>query len=448
MAVFLAYMAGLAANLVVSILAARLLGAEKVGLLVVAMVGPNILALLGTLGLPAAISHFLRRRPIPPRRIVGWSLAISLASGLVLMLLYLIALPHLRGVLGVDLPLRLAALASAIIPLEILIQANMAVCQGYQKFNRRSAVLLAYRWVYAALAVVLVLSWTREPETVVTASVIAYALANLAGLAIVAGLIRSDQATTGGLGDESAPRPVRMLLGYGWRAHVSTVLVLLVLRADLFLVSRLLEDEAAAGVGYYSRGVQVAEVILYFLLAVENVLFPRMSSLPKEEIPQAAAALCRRGLLAGLLLVIVSELASRWLILIPFGQEFAPSIAPLRILLPGVLAIGFARMLFAVFNAQHRPWIPAAIAGGALVVVTALDLWLIPYWGIRGAALASLIAYTLAAAASLVLFAATSRCRPGTFLVPKRSDLAALLAMLPRRGRPESSTADEEPPRC
>jgi len=429
-AVFLAYMAGLAANLAVSILAARLLGPQKVGLIVLAMVGPNVLALLGTLGLPAAVSHFLRRRPIPPRRIVGWSLVVSLASGLVLMLLYLVALPHLRGALGVNLPLRLAALASAVIPLEILIQANMAVCQGYQKFNRRSAVLLSYRWLYALLAVALVMLWTREPETIVLASVIAYALANLAGLGIVRQLLRSDSPQPAPLGNQLAPGPVRMLLGYGWRVHVSTVLMLLVLRADLFLVSRLLGDEAA--VGFYSRGVQVAEVILYFLLAVESVLFPRMSSLPDDQVAKAAATLCRRGLLAGLVLVVLFELASRWLIVIPFGQEFAPAIGPLRILLPGVLAIGFARMLFAVFNARRRPWIPAAIAAGTLLVVTALDLWLIPRYGIRGAAAASLVAYTLAAAASLALFAVTNRYCPWTFLAPKRSDLAALWSMVPR----------------
>ncbi|NIA22188.1 MAG: oligosaccharide flippase family protein, partial [Anaerolineaceae bacterium] len=434
MATFLAYMAGLAANLVVSILAARLLGDRKVGLLVLAMVGPNILALLGTLGLPAAVSHFLQRRTIPPRQIVGWSLAVSLASGLVLMLLYLVALPHLRGAVGVDLPLRLAALASAVIPLEILIRVNMAVCQGYQKFNRRSAVLLSYRWLYALLAAALVMLWTREPETIVLASVIAYALANFAGLAVVAKLLGGDSSQRAELsesGDQPAPGPLRTLLGYGWRVHVSTVLTLLVLRADLFLVSRLLGDEAA--VGHYSRGVQVAEVVLYFLLAVENVLFPHLSSLAKEEIPEAAATLCRRGLVAGLAMVVLFELASRWLILVPFGQEFAPAIVPLRILLPGVLAIGFARMLFAVFNAQRRPWIPAGIAGGTLLVITALDLWLIPLWGLRGAALASLVGYVLAAAAAVALFAATNRCCPSKFLIPRRSDLEALCSLLPGR---------------
>ena len=144
-------------------------------------------------------------------------------------------------------------------------------------------------------------------------------------------------------------------------------------------------------------------------------------------------------------MVVVFELASRWLILIPFGQEFAPAIAPLRILLPGVLAIGFARMLFAVFNAQRRPWIPAAIAGGTLVVITALDLWLIPRYGLRGAALASLAGYVLAAAAALALFAATSRCCPREFLVPRGDDLKALWSMLPRCARGDTSTADEEP---
>ncbi|MBN2581488.1 MAG: oligosaccharide flippase family protein [Planctomycetes bacterium] len=419
---FAAYMAGLAANLVVSILVARLLGPEKAGRIVMAMVGPNVLALFGTLGLPAAVSHFLSRRPDDARRIVAAALAVALGCGLVLAGAYLAALPLVVGAIGIEL--RLAALAAAVIPLEILIQTTMAVCQGRQAFNRRMAILLAYRWLYAAGAAVLVAAWSREPETIVAASVAAYLLADAVALGIVIRLVAAGsnekQQEQGGI--------VRALVAYGWRAHVSAVLLLLVLRADVYLVRYLTGDTAQ--VGFYSRGVQVAEVVLYFLLAVENVLFPRMSSLPPSEIPGAAASLCRRGLLAGLLLVAAFEVVSRWLIVVPFGQEFAPSIAPLRILLPGVLAIGFARMLFAVFYAQERPWAPAVIAAATLATVTALDLVMIPRWGINGAAAASLIGYGLAAAATLGWFARRNKCCPCEFLIPRRDALAALRQVL------------------
>ncbi|NIA21944.1 MAG: hypothetical protein GWP05_08290, partial [Anaerolineaceae bacterium] len=44
------------------------------------------------------------------------------------------------------------------------------------------------------------------------------------------------------------------------------------------------------------------------------------------------------------------------------------------------------------------------------------------------------------------LFAATNRCCPSKFLIPRRSDLEALCSLLPGRGQADTSIVDEEPP--
>ncbi len=404
-AVFLAYGAGLAANLVVSILVARTLGPEGAGVIALVLLGPNILALVGNLGLPNAISHFLRRRPFGARRVVGWASMLNLFAGLALMVGYLLAAPWLRtglfhgmaegGAAG-PVPLGLVALAAAVIPLEIGIQNLMAVYQGLQRFGRRSAVMLSFRWLYAALAVGAVLLWRRDPVAVVAAGVAAYAVTYLAGYFAAGRSLRSEPR------ERPALRDAARLLGYGWRVHVSTLLVFLVLRVDLYLVQKLTGDPGE--VGLYSRAAQVAEVILYLTMAMEHVLFPRMSGLPREAVPREAARLCRRGMLVAAGAVALFEAGSRWLILVPFGPEFQGSVEPLRILLPAVLALGLARMLFAVFNALERPWIPALVAAGGLALTTGLDLWWIPSLGLRGAALASLAGYAAMAVAALLWF--------------------------------------------
>ena len=427
---FLAYLAGLAANLVVSILVARTMGPAGAGVIALALAGANILALLGNLGLPNAISHFLRKEPISARGTVGAALPIALSAGALLMVLYMRLCPQLQGWLraaaaspaagtGVAaLTPSLMMLAAWIVPLEIILQCAMAGFQGRQEFGLRVSVLLAYRWLYAVLAVVLVLAVGATPKTIIAAGIAAYVLTCAAGTGV---LFRR-------LGP--APEPSyrwpdsRRLLGFAVRTHVSAVLVFVILRLDLFFVRALLGDDAQ--VGLYSRAVQVAEVVLYFMLALETVVYPRMSGLAAPEVPRAAAVMCRRGLLAGAALVVVFELASRWLILIPFGREFAGSIAPLRILLPGVLAIGLARALFSVFNALERPLVPAVIAAAGLALIVALDLVWIPRYGIEGAALASLVAYGLMAAAALVWFTRSRGGRLVDFLLPRREDLTSL----------------------
>ena len=59
---FAGYLAGLAANLVVSILVARILGPEGAGVIVLVLTGPNILALVGNLGLARSISRQSRAK--------------------------------------------------------------------------------------------------------------------------------------------------------------------------------------------------------------------------------------------------------------------------------------------------------------------------------------------------------------------------------------------------
>jgi O-antigen/teichoic acid export membrane protein len=415
---FAAYLAGLAANLVVSILVARTMGPEGAGVIALALVGPNILALLGNLGLPNAISHFIRKDPLGQRRTIDAALPVAVSAGLLLLGVSALA-THL---LGDRLDASTAAammLAGFIIPLEILLQCLMAAFQGREEFTRRNAVLLAYRWLYVAMAMTLVLAVRATPGAVIAAGITAYALTCIIGCGVLYRRLPPAPAKRAPLGPD-----VRRLLGYAWRTHVSAVLVFVILRADLFFVKALLGESAE--VGLYSRAVQVAEVVLYFMLAVESVLYPKISGHAPREAPAAAATLCRRALLAGALLVVLFELASRWLILVPFGDAFAGSIAPLRILLPGALAIGLARTLFSVFYALGRPWIPAAISVAALACVIALDLLWIPRHGIQGAALASLVTYVLMAVAALVLFCSTTGQSPLTFLIPRRSDLTAV----------------------
>ncbi len=485
---FAGYIAGLAANLVVSILVARILGPAGAGVIVLVLTGPNILALVGNLGLARSISHFLRRRPFAAERVVGFSAGINVLVGIVLAGGYLAMLGWLGPHIGLN-PERdwpVALVAAMIIPFEIALQDWMAACQGYQRFGQRAAILLTFRWVYAALAAGALLLLNPTPMGVVLAGLTAYFVTVIVGGIMVRGLLRSEppaarevlsrrgwylailiglaaggavwlgchrelsaiqtaamvgmgyyliiqaKAARGGGGwrDVAAIADARLLVGYGWRVHISAVILFLILRGDIYLVGALLGDSAQ--VGLYSRAGAVAEVAFYFLLAVENVLFPVLSGLPPQEIPAAAAALCRRGLLAGAALVFVFEAASHWLILIPFGPQFAGSIAPLRILLPGVLAIGFVQMLNSVFNALERPWPPALVGAAGLVTMIALDFLWIPTWGITGAALASLVAYGLTAAALAAWFSISTRRGMTEFFLPTAADAKALASLLRR----------------
>ncbi len=447
-ATFAAYLAGLLANLAVSIVVARVLGRQGAGIIVLALVVPNVIAVLANLGLPRALAQLIRTGELPAGRATLLALVSAEFVALLAAAGYLLLWPQLSPLLGAGAALdQLAPLAAAILVLEVALQVLMAACQGFEHFGRRSAILLSFRWLYAALAIAALLwagslfDFEPSPAVVLAASVAAYALATIIGIVLVWQLVSRAQPVAAG---PSAWQSLKRMVGFGWRAHIMAVLMLLVLRADVFLLGLLTGDEAQ--VGLYSRAAQVAEVILYLMLAMESVIYVRVGALGRKEGPLAAADMSRVGLLAGAGLVIVFALASWWLIVVPFGMEFAASVVPLRILLPGVLAIGFGHMIMAIFQAIERPWPPAVVTAGGLALVTALDFLLIPAWGIVGAAWASLVAYTVMAVWAAVWLSRSQGIGLRRLMLPRAADFRLLCQLVPLWRRPSAEAEGEWPP--
>ena len=88
-----------------------------------------------------------------------------------------------------------------------------------------------------------------------------------------------------------------------------------------------------------------------------------------------------------------------------FGGSFGDSGPVLLILLPGFLAYAVCKILSSDLLARGHPLPFSAVSALAFTAMLFFDIWLIPRFGIRGAALASVIAYFLAALAMI-----TSTC--------------------------------------
>jgi len=82
-----------------------------------------------------------------------------------------------------------------------------------------------------------------------------------------------------------------------------------------------------------------------------------------------------------------------------YGSEFQPSVAPLLIMLPGMIAISAYAIVEPFFQSRRRPWIPVQITAGGLAANLLLCFVLIPRHGILGAA----VSYTLSYGTQLCL---------------------------------------------
>lgn len=228
--------------------------------------------------------------------------------------------------------------------------------------------------------------------------------------------------------ERSSDRPLRALLvRYGIKGHLGTVLQGLNYRLDVFLVAALL---SSADVGLYTVAMSAGEA----LLIVPNVLgfvITHRSALPDERTTTAVTEAATR-LTASVLLVaaVAFVLVGKQVITGLFGDDFTPSYDALVYLLPGIWSLAIWMNLTNDLVGRGHPWVRSQTAAAAVVVTIVLDIVLIPQMGINGAALASSCAYATAMIFALERYARITH-RPGVALLfPRTGDVALLRSAL------------------
>jgi O-antigen/teichoic acid export membrane protein len=117
-------------------------------------------------------------------------------------------------------------------------------------------------------------------------------------------------------------------------------------------------------------------------------------------------------------------LAGGWVIRLLFGEAFVPAYGPMRLLLPGAWALGLWRMIMVDLSVRGFPLYKTYTAAVAVGMTVALDLLLIPLWGVPGAAVASSLAYGAALGLGLRLYSRVTTFSPRELLLPRRTDFA------------------------
>lgn len=181
------------------------------------------------------------------------------------------------------------------------------------------------------------------------------------------------------------------LIKYAFRSYLSCLAVALVLKIDIFMLKRYVSDEQ---LGLYSLAVNLAELFYMVSSSIVLVVFPKFSSIADF----GEKAVYMKRLLKGMFFISVPVLLA-FAFIAPifikffYGVDYAYSSYSLRILLPGIFFWTYYNY-FSVFFASenkfiHTIWIP--IVATALNVF--LNYFLIPRFGINGAAVASTITY-------------------------------------------------------
>jgi O-antigen/teichoic acid export membrane protein len=191
--------------------------------------------------------------------------------------------------------------------------------------------------------------------------------------------------------------------------------------------------------GFYVVAVAIAGLANLPIITLNVIAVPQIAS----EADAAVRAhrwgrLLRVSLLLQLLFGCALWVLTPYIVSVCFGPPFAPSTGVARILILASVPLGMNMMLATGFRASNRPLTPST-AEVISVIVTAVGLpWLLPRYGIAGAAWTSVVAYTVTCMFLLSRLQSHLGITPRQLLEPRMKDWSDARSLFLRR-HPENA---------
>lgn len=378
--------AGQAFTLITGIIAARALGVEGRGTLALLWLAPLTLALLGGIGIPAAMTFYVARNPGHARAIIRRGLQVTVMLAGALSLAYFLALLAFAGD-NHDFTALDAGLSVALIPMFLGQNLAVAALLGQQRFRVYNAARLIPVAAYAALSLVVIAAGTATLTTILVAAVCGWIIA----------LSVSWTAISRTRPDQEGEMPVSrgQIMNFGLRGVVGSVSPIEDVRIDQFMVGLLLDARA---LGLYVAAVAFCNITRLVAMSIGAVSYPRVAA---ERQGPAAWRLTTRYFRIGLLAVVATT-AALFLVLplilpLLFGQDFREAVDLGRILLAGTLFLALHRLLTELARGLGHPGygsISELLNGAVFVAVVFLVLDPLTETGVAWAVLAGGVSST------------------------------------------------------
>lgn len=372
----------LAFNLATGVLLARAFTPEARGEVALILLWPTVLATLGQLGLPEAVTFHTARDRSSVGTVLGSGLIIATVRAVVVLAITAAILPLILEPHGHEVQ-RAGYVYLGFVPGHAYNLLLLAILNGQERYQ---AVASLRFLVIAGAAIPIFVVFAFGDLTLMTVAVL-YVGAQVLTLVISATLLRRTWKKLA-----VSRRLMRDLLHYGVRAHLGTLSTSLNASVDRLVVSLLL---TVRELGLYTIAATIAAVPGLVGEAVGYVVLPTIAAgKDDQERLDSARRFARLTLLASAAISVPIAVFVPDLILIVFGSGYVQIADVARILLIGTVSYSTARCLEAILRALNMPW-QASLGEVIALGVTGVALAaLLPLFGLMGAALASLLAYS------------------------------------------------------
>lgn len=376
-------------NAVTGVILARGLGADARGQLAAVILWPSLLAMLGALGISEAATYHAAKRTQPLGALVGTVAALAVVQSIILVGAGFVLLPLVLGRQD-DTAVRAAHLFLAFVPLNLLALHLMGIVNGLQRYTAFQALRLGT----VAVGCLGIVGLALEDRVSIPSVVAVYIAANLLAALTAAAFVVYAGAWPLGFSRALA----RSLLRFGVRSHTTSVAGQLNERLDQLLISLFL---APVYLGLYVVAVTLTSLSSLIGGSVAQVALPASAALERRVAHRTARRLVGITLTGSALVTLPLLVFTPEIITLFFGESFRGATDVARILLVAGVVLSTSRALGAVLTGLGRPLDAAVPELVALAVTLAALAALLPWLGLVGAGLASLIAYSVGLAGML-----------------------------------------------
>ena len=391
-------MTNLGVGFLVTVVVARYLGPEDFGIFSYAISVAALFAAAGHMGLSGLLVREILKKPDERGVTLGTTLGlkfIGMALGYTLLLFYAMAY---EGVTSIEFTAVAIAGAGLLFkPLDIIDFWFQAFVQArYVTYARLTGLtvsaVLKLLFVFLGLGVIYFV-------VVNLIQAIAIAIAFIIVYKIKSSLKITEWSFCWSKAKE--------LFNQGWVIYLGSIFAVINLKVDQVMLRWF---EGSEAVGIYAVAAQLSEAWYFVPGAIVASFFPKLIKLKKENPEQFEKRLQQLFDLLFILafgVAIVMTLLSEWLITLFFGAYYIDSAS--------VLVIHIWAAIFIFMRAAFSKWILIENAlmfslitqgAGALVNVV-LNYFLIPKFGVQGAAWATLISYAISSFFSLLIYSKT-----------------------------------------
>ena len=415
-------------NAATGIITARALMPNGRGQLAAMILWSLFLAGLTTFGLPTALIYFIRRQPEHKEDLISSGLAMSVVAGIITMVVGAYFLPSWLH----QYPSWVVINAQWFLiftPICSVSLAGRSVLEANGLFGKSNAQQL----MVPALTLLLLLSALATHHLTVSIAALAYTLPTIPVFFFMVKQLRP-----------LLPKPLHIprlwacqrLLSYGIRSWGIDLLGTLGGQVDQVLVIRLLTP---ADMGFYAVTLSLSRIMSIIQSSAVTVLFPKAAGLSTGEVIELTGRATRISGSLTLLSSLFVAFAGPWLLKIFYGREYIHSVGAFRTLLLEVTISGCAFLLSQAFMALGRPGLVTILQALGLALSIPLMLWLIPLWGVLGAATALTLSTGARAILIYISFPIFLRTRPPS-LLPRSADFTILLDHVRLRMRSNSAS--------